>query len=60
MFRKAVRSFLQKEVAPGYSDWAAHGGPPREIWRRAGELGILGIQVPEEFGGTGVPLVERG
>lgn len=54
MFRKVVRSFLQKEVAPVYSEWAAHAGPPREIWRRAGELGILGIQVPEEFGGAGV------
>jgi acyl-CoA dehydrogenase len=54
LFRKAVRSFLQKEIAPDYSNWALHGGPPREIWRRAGELGILGIQVPEEFGGAGV------
>lgn len=54
LFRKTVRSFLQKEIAPDYASWADRAGPPREIWRRAGELGILGIQVPEEFGGAGV------
>jgi alkylation response protein AidB-like acyl-CoA dehydrogenase len=54
LFRDLVRSFLEKEVAPQYGEWEQRGGPPREIWRRAGELGILGIQVPEEFGGAGV------
>ncbi|NLG55147.1 MAG: acyl-CoA dehydrogenase family protein, partial [Rhodococcus sp.] len=53
VFRKTVRDFVAKEVAPVYTEWEAQGHPPRDFYRRLGELGILGIQVPEEFGGGG-------
>jgi alkylation response protein AidB-like acyl-CoA dehydrogenase len=53
MFRGAFRSFLEKEVVPGYPAWQKQGYPDREPFRRAGELGFLGIQVPTEYGGGG-------
>jgi alkylation response protein AidB-like acyl-CoA dehydrogenase len=54
-FREAVRQFLVKEVVPDYPAWEKAGAPPREFYRRAGELGFIGIQVPEKFGGGGEP-----
>ncbi|KAF0965467.1 acyl-CoA dehydrogenase family protein [Rhodococcus sp. T7] len=52
-FRKTIRDFIAKEVAPVHHDWEGEGHPPRDFYRRLGELGVLGIQVPEEFGGAG-------
>ena len=52
-FRKLVRSFYEREAVPHYDTWEAAGHPPREFWRQAGELGLLGIQVPEVYGGGG-------
>ncbi|MCG7632269.1 acyl-CoA dehydrogenase family protein [Gordonia McavH-238-E] len=53
-FRKTIRDFIAKEVAPVYHDWEKQGHPPREFYKRLGELGVLGIEAPEEFGGGGV------
>ncbi|MCY4397043.1 MAG: acyl-CoA dehydrogenase family protein [Rhodospirillaceae bacterium] len=53
MFRDSVRSFLEAEVVPHYADWEEAGFTPRDIWRRAGEMGLLGTGIPEEFGGSG-------
>jgi acyl-CoA dehydrogenase len=53
-FREVVRDFLAGEVAATYADWERTGRPPREFWTRAGELGILGIGVPPEYGGLRV------
>lgn len=53
-FRKTIRDFIAKEVAPVYHDWEKQGHPPREFYNRLGELGVLGIEAPEEFGGGGV------
>lgn len=50
-FRGTVRAFIRDEVVPEYSSWEEAGRPSRRFWRRAGELGILGIGVPGEFGG---------
>lgn len=51
-FRERVRGFLAEEVVPSYADWERTKRPPREFWRRAGEVGILGIGVPAEYGGV--------
>ncbi len=53
MFRDSVQAFLEAEVVPHYADWEEAGRTPREIWRRAGELGLLGTGIPEEYGGSG-------
>ncbi|MFI7006679.1 acyl-CoA dehydrogenase family protein [Streptomyces sp. NPDC050145] len=52
-FRATLRDFIGKEVVPSHHEWEEQGHPPRDFYRRLGELGILGIQVPEEFGGAG-------
>ncbi|EME59143.1 acyl-CoA dehydrogenase [Rhodococcus ruber BKS 20-38] len=52
-FRSMVRDFIAREVLPQHEKWDGLGRPPREFFHRLGELGILGIQVPEEFGGGG-------
>ncbi|MFG2613982.1 acyl-CoA dehydrogenase family protein [Streptomyces anulatus] len=53
-FRTTVREFIGQEVAPYYADWERAGQVPRELYRRLGELGVFGINVPEEYGGAGV------
>jgi len=50
-FRAVVRAFLTDEVLPDYPQWEKAQCPPRWFWERAGALGILGIGVPERFGG---------
>jgi alkylation response protein AidB-like acyl-CoA dehydrogenase len=48
-----VRTFIEKEVTPHREAWVAEGVTSRELWTTAGDAGLLGISVPEEFGGTG-------
>ncbi|GAA4615439.1 acyl-CoA dehydrogenase family protein [Saccharopolyspora hordei] len=48
-----VREFLAKEVVPHFADWEKAGLVPRELFHKAGEVGMLGLQVPEEYGGGG-------
>ncbi|QTI68677.1 acyl-CoA dehydrogenase family protein [Gordonia polyisoprenivorans] len=48
-----AREFFTKEVVPRHEEFAAAGEPDRALYRRAGELGLLGMSVPEEFGGGG-------
>jgi alkylation response protein AidB-like acyl-CoA dehydrogenase len=50
-FRHLVRKFVVDEIVPEYESWEAEGRPSRKFWAGAGELGILGIGVPVEFGG---------
>ena len=52
MFRQTVRDFVQKEVAPNINKWEEEEKIPREVFLRMGELGLLGINFPEEYGGT--------
>ncbi|OIJ68257.1 acyl-CoA dehydrogenase family protein [Streptomyces mangrovisoli] len=52
-FRQTLRDFIAKEVVPVHHEWEEAGHPPRDFYRKLGELGLLGIQVPEEFGGAG-------
>jgi acyl-CoA dehydrogenase len=53
VFRSMVRDLITREVAPNYSEWIQQGHPPREFYLRLGELGILGVHVPEQYGGGG-------
>lgn len=54
-FREVVARFAQSEIAPHHLDWEREGIVPREIWLRMGELGLLCTDVPEEYGGGGMP-----
>ena len=53
-FRKLVREFVAKEVVPNYASWEQSGRLPREIFEQLGSLGLLGMAIPEEYGGTGL------
>jgi acyl-CoA dehydrogenase len=59
-FREMIRDFIAREVAPVFADWERQGHPPRDFYRRLGELGVLGIQVPKEYGGGGEPSLKFG
>ncbi|PBC75405.1 alkylation response protein AidB-like acyl-CoA dehydrogenase [Streptomyces sp. TLI_235] len=52
-FREVVRDFIAKEVVPVYDQWEQAGHAPRDFYYRLGELGVFGIEVPEEYGGAG-------
>ncbi|MFF4741028.1 acyl-CoA dehydrogenase family protein [Streptomyces sp. NPDC001262] len=52
-FRATVRAFLAKEVEPHYEQWEKDGVVSREAWLATGRQGLLGITVPEEYGGGG-------
>ncbi|MCX4843855.1 acyl-CoA dehydrogenase family protein [Streptomyces sp. NBC_00893] len=52
-FRETVRTFLTKEVLPHYEQWEKDGIVAREAWLAAGRQGLLGLAVPEEYGGGG-------
>ncbi len=54
MFREVVREFLAREVAPHARAWEKAGIVDREVYRAAGRHGVLGFNVPKEFGGGGV------
>jgi alkylation response protein AidB-like acyl-CoA dehydrogenase len=53
-FRQTLRDFIQAEVVPYYPDWYAVGLVPREFYYKLAELGLFGIEVPEEYGGAGI------
>jgi len=53
-FQAMVRDFVEHEIVPHHADWERAGLVDREVWRSAGKLGLLGIDVPEEYGGGGV------
>ena len=52
-FRKTVRQFAEKELAPYVDEWERAEIFPNEVFKRAGELGILGAHYPEAVGGAG-------
>lgn len=57
IFRRSVRQFVEKEVIPHTEKWEENQEIPRWVWRRMGELGFLGIEYPEEYGGAGADFI---
>lgn len=52
--RQTARAFIEREINPHADEWIAAGQVDREIYRKAGDAGLIGFNVPEEFGGAGV------
>nr|WP_085999620.1 acyl-CoA dehydrogenase family protein [Nocardia thailandica] len=48
-----ARRFFEKECAPNEDRWRRQHHVDREVWKAAGELGLLGLSLPEEYGGGG-------
>ncbi|MBH69635.1 MAG: acyl-CoA dehydrogenase [Rhodospirillaceae bacterium] len=53
LFRDTARRFIEKEIVPNHAQWEVEGIVSRELWRAAGEQGLLCCTVPEEYGGPG-------
>src|SRR5215472_16330684 len=53
-FRETARRFYEKECLPHRQEWERDGVTSREVWLRAGELGLLGWEAPEKYGGMGL------
>jgi citronellyl-CoA dehydrogenase len=53
-FRKTVRAWVEKELTPHALEWDRAGIFPREIFKKAGELGFLGINHDPKYGGSGL------
>jgi len=56
-FRKVVRDFAEKEVAPLAEEWDRTHAFPLDVVRKMGELGLFGLPFPEEYGGMGADLL---
>ncbi len=53
LLRGSVADWVDKEIAPHLADWEQEGDFPNDVFRRAGELGFLGLAFPESAGGQG-------
>lgn len=53
MFRDSVRRFVETELVPHHAEWEEAQMVPRDVWLRAGEMGMLCPNVPQEYGGAG-------
>jgi long-chain-acyl-CoA dehydrogenase len=53
-FRETCRAFCDHEITPFHDDWERAGIVPRELWTKAGSIGLLGFDMPEAHGGGGV------
>jgi acyl-CoA dehydrogenase len=56
LFRQSVRQFIEKEVIPNAEIWESERQIPKSIFQKMGDLGYLGINFSEEYGGTNADL----
>jgi acyl-CoA dehydrogenase len=57
LFRASVRSFVDREILPHVDQWEADGQIPKSLWLRMGELGFLGVEYDEQYGGGGADFM---
>ncbi|WP_111859713.1 acyl-CoA dehydrogenase family protein [Acinetobacter sp. CFCC 10889] len=55
LFKDNFKRFMNENVAPHYEQWEKEGLMPRSMWKLLGDNGFLCVDVPEEYGGYGVP-----
>ncbi len=55
LFKDNFKRFMSENIAPHYEQWEKDGLMPRSVWAQLGENGFLCVDVPEEYGGYGVP-----
>ena len=54
MMQKMIQDFIRNEIIDHIDDWEKNGMVSRDIWERAGALGLLCMDMPEQYGGTGL------
>lgn len=52
IFRQGLKAFLEKEVLPHVDDWEEEGQIPKDLWPKFGEMGYMGLNFPEAYGGS--------
>ena len=52
-FRETARKFVEKEIKPNHGKWEKDGFVPKDLWLKAGEIGLLCPNVPKHYGGIG-------
>lgn len=50
-FRETLRTFIRKEILPYIDQWEKEGKIDRSIWKKMGDMGFMGLNYPEEYGG---------
>ena len=58
MIAQMAKDFAEKEIRPNVMKWDESQEFPRDLFRKAGELGIMGVLVPEQYGGSGLSYFE--
>jgi alkylation response protein AidB-like acyl-CoA dehydrogenase len=58
MITQMVRDFAEREIRPNMNKWDAEEYFPVDVMKKMGELGLLGIYIPEEYGGSGFSYLE--
>ncbi|MFN6378556.1 MAG: acyl-CoA dehydrogenase [Flavobacteriales bacterium] len=58
MIAQMVRDFAEKEIRPYVMEWDESQVFPREVFKKMGELGLMGVLVPQEYGGSGMGYYE--
>ncbi len=57
LFRQTVRRFVETEVVPHHARWEEQGVVDRDVWRKAGDLGLLLTNIPQQYGGGGADFL---
>ena len=60
MIQESIRAFARDQLLPKYTYWDRHDEFPREQWLKMGEMGLLGLRVPAEYGGQASECVSAG
>ena len=58
MITQMIKDFADKEIRPNVGKWDEEQYFPKDLFKKAGELGLMGVLVPEEFGGAGLGYFE--
>ncbi|MGO4888373.1 acyl-CoA dehydrogenase family protein [Anaerobacillus sp. MEB173] len=58
--RKVLRDFAKSELLPTYMEWDRKGEFPRHLWEKMGELGLTGLRIPTEYGGSDADCITTG
>ncbi|MGE8424245.1 MAG: acyl-CoA dehydrogenase family protein [Sphingobacterium siyangense] len=51
IFRDTLRAFIRKEITPYVDDWEKRGEIDRNVWKKMGDMGLMGLNYPEVYGG---------
>ncbi|TQR14087.1 acyl-CoA dehydrogenase family protein [Psychrobacillus soli] len=54
LLRKTVRQFVDQEIIPHIAKWEEQGAFDQSVWKRLADLGLMGVCVPEKYGGSGM------